>query len=102
MQIDITMRSSNLKRKDGEKGMKNYGTIQSMVQPEPMVIDEFSVWKNSNIKEISVPDPETDSEHTEYQYDCIQYTKDEYIMQQATDITEAQKGMCELYEMILK
>lgn len=82
--------------------MKNYGTVQSMVKPEPMVIDEFSVWKNSNIKEISVSDPETDSEHTEYQYDCIQYTKDEYIMQQAADITEAQKGMCELYEMILK
>lgn len=81
--------------------MKDHGTIQSIVRPEPLIIDEFSVWKNSNIKEISVSDSITGDEHTEFQYECIQYTKDEFIMQQAADITEAQKGMCELYEMLL-
>lgn len=81
--------------------MKNHGTVQSTVKPEPIVIDDFSVWKNSNIREISVNDPQMEGKHTEYQYECIQYTKDEFIMQQATDITEAQKGMCELYEMFL-
>lgn len=82
--------------------MKDYGIVRSTVRPESLIIDDFSVWKNSNIKEISVSDSVTGNEHTEYQYKCIQYTKDEFIMQQAADITEAQKGMCELYEMLLK
>lgn len=81
--------------------MKNHGTVQSVVPPESLVIDDFSVWKNSNVREITVTDPMSEDEHTEYQYEVTQYTKDEYIMQQAADITEAQKGLCELYEMIL-
>lgn len=81
--------------------MKNLGTVQSTVRPDPLVIDDFSIWKNSNIKEISVSGSMTGDEHTEYQYECTQYSKDEFIMQQAADITEAQKGMCELYEMLL-
>lgn len=82
--------------------MKSYGTVQGTMPPEPLVIDDYSVWKNSNVREITVKDPMTDDEHTEYQYEVTQYTKDEFIMQQAADITEAQKAMCELYEMIAK
>jgi len=82
--------------------MKNYGTVQAATPPEPLVIDDYSVWKNSNVREITVSDPMTGDERTEYQYEVTQYTKDEFIMQQAADITEAQKAMCELYEMIAK
>lgn len=82
--------------------MKNYGTVQAATPPEPLVIDDYSVWKNSNVREITVSDPMTGDERTEYQYEVTQYTKDEFIMQQVADITEAQKAMCELYEMIAK
>ena len=82
--------------------MKSYGTVQGAMPPEPLVIDDYSVWKNSNIREITVTDPMTEEERTEYQYEVTQYTKDEFIMQHAADITEAQIAMCELYEMIAK
>lgn len=82
--------------------MKNYGTVQSTVRPESLVVDEYSVWKYTNIREVPVTDPMTEETHTEYQYELTQYTKDEFIMQQAEDITETQKAMCELYEMIIQ
>ena len=82
--------------------MKNHGTVQGTMRPEPLVMDDYSVWKYDNIQEITVTDTMGDehTEHTEYQYELTQYTKDEFIMQQAADLTEAQKAMCELYEII--
>lgn len=87
--------------------MIDYGTVKSSVCPEPMVIDEFSVWINTNIEEST----ETGADGEEikgFQYQMIQYTKDEYIQMmveknQKTDqqVTEAQLALIELYEMML-
>lgn len=57
--------------------MVDYGRISSTVRPEPQVIDEFSVWINSDIQEVEVTH-EGDT-HTEFEFNQIQYTKDEYI-----------------------
>ena len=39
-------------RKGGER-MKDYGMVRSTVRPEPVKVDEFSVWKHSDIQEIT-------------------------------------------------
>ena len=49
--------------------MKDYGFVQSGVKPEEKVVDEFSVWVNTDIVE-------TDDG---WEYHMVQYTKDEYI-----------------------
>ncbi|WP_202946818.1 hypothetical protein, partial [Rhodanobacter spathiphylli] len=60
--------------------MKDYGRVRSTISPKPMVIDEFSVWIHKNITEVS------ENEFIGYEYDMIQYEKDEYIMLLQSDI----------------
>jgi UPF0288 family protein (methanogenesis marker protein 3) len=57
--------------------MINHGTVKSTEKPEERVIDDYSVWIASGIEEYE----ETTREETRkgYQYDLIQYTKNEYI-----------------------
>lgn len=83
--------------------MKEYGKVRSTVQPDPLVIDEGSVWINSNI----APVEEIVSEETfiGFEYDMIQYEKDEYIKIMAeknqsmeTQLTDTQLALVELYE----
>ncbi|MGN1201823.1 MAG: hypothetical protein ACI4RF_00895 [Eubacterium sp.] len=83
--------------------MIDYGTVRSTVKPEKIEIDEYSVWVNTNINEIKV---QTENEsHTEYEYNQVRYTKDEYIKlldeRNSTleaQITDTQLALCELYE----
>jgi len=49
--------------------MTDYGTVQSAVRPEAKVVDECSVWVNSDI---------TKTEEG-FEYHMVQYSKDEYI-----------------------
>jgi len=83
--------------------MKDYGKVKSTVQPEPMVVDEVSVWIHSNI----TPVEETIGEQTfsGFEYDLIQYEKDEYIKIMAeknqtmeTQLTDTQLALVEIYE----
>ena len=58
--------------------MKDYGRVRSTVSPKPMVIDELSVWIHKDIVEVN----ENVGEETEFvgfEYDMLQYEKDEYI-----------------------
>jgi hypothetical protein len=57
--------------------MIDHGKVRSTVAPEPMVVDEFSVWVHSNI----TPVEEDNGEETfvGFEYDMVQYDKDEYI-----------------------
>ena len=57
--------------------MKDYGRVRSTVAPEPMVIDEFSVWVHSNIT--SVEEDNGEETFVGFEYDMVQYDKDEYI-----------------------
>lgn len=49
--------------------MKDYGIVKSAVRPEAKVVDEYSVWVNTDITQTA----------DGFEYRMVQYTKDEYI-----------------------
>ena len=49
--------------------MTDYGIVKSAVRPEEKVVDEYSVWVNTEITQIS----------DGWEYHMVQYSKDEYI-----------------------
>ena len=49
--------------------MTDYGIVKSTVRPEEKVVDEYSVWVNTDIAETAGG----------WEYHMVQYTKDEYI-----------------------
>lgn len=57
--------------------MKNYGRQRSTIKPDEIVIDEYSVWVHSDIHEIS------ESKFDGFEFDMVQYTKNEFIIHQA-------------------
>ncbi len=79
--------------------MIDYGRQRSTVQPEPMVLDEHSVWIHTNIQEVE----ETVGEEvfSGYEFDMVQYTKDEYISKLDDQLTDTQLALVEVYELIL-
>ena len=62
--------------------MVDYGKVRSTVKPESIVIDDFSVWQHTNIQEVSKNVGE-DNEFKGFECNMVQYTKDEFILQQA-------------------
>lgn len=62
--------------------MVDYGKVRSTVKPEPIVIDEFSVWQHTNIQAVSENVGE-ENEFVGFEFNMVQYTKDEFILQQA-------------------
>lgn len=83
--------------------MINYGIVRSTVKPDAVEIDEYSVWINTNIQEIEV---QSEVEiHTEYEFNQVRYTKDEYIKliderntTLESQLTDTQLALCEIYE----
>lgn len=87
--------------------MINHGLIRSTVKPEPKEIDAYSVWINTDIREIQVQYEEDDT-HIEYEFNQIQYSKDEYIKmiddkntELEAAITDTQLALVDVYEMII-
>lgn len=87
--------------------MVDYGKVKSTVKPEPIVIDEFSVWQNTNIQAVSENVGE-ENEFVGFEYNMIQFTKDEFILSQATEntilqqqVTDMQLALCEVYELMV-
>ncbi len=85
--------------------MTEYKNVQSGVKPKETEIDEYSVWVNENIREIEITDE--NGSHTEYEYDQIQYSKDEYILLLSEEnknlenmLTDTQLALCDVYEMM--
>lgn len=86
--------------------MIDYGKVRSTVKPDEIVIDEFSVWQYTDIQEVSENVGE-ENEFVGYEFNMVQYSKDEFILQQATDnaalqqqITDTQLALCEVYELM--
>ena len=89
----------------GDDSMTEYQNVQSTIKPNEIEIDEFSVWVNKNISEITVTDE--NGSHTEYEFNQTQYTKDEYIKllndnnkELEDKLTDTQLALCDVYEMI--
>ena len=61
--------------------MVDYGITRSAVRPAEKVVDEYSVWVNTNIKETAGG----------WVYHMVQYSKDEYLalMDEKTQKTQA-------------
>ncbi|MFC4355295.1 hypothetical protein ACFO0S_09575 [Chryseomicrobium palamuruense] len=69
--------------------MKDYGKVKSTVRPEPLVIDEESVWVYSDI--VPVEEEVGEETFTGFEFSMVQYEKDEYIkfMQERNANTES-------------
>lgn len=85
--------------------MKEYNNVRSTVKPKEIEIDEYSVWVTHDIREVTVT--EDCEEHMEYEFNQIQYSKDEYIQlldeqnkALENQVTNAQMALCDIYEMI--
>jgi hypothetical protein len=81
--------------------MIDYGRTRSTVKPEPLKIDEFSVWVCSNITSVAETDPDGEREFNGFEFDMVQYDKDEYIRMMNTQLTDTQLALCEVYEMLV-
>ena len=86
--------------------MVDYGKVRSTVKPESIVIDDFSVWQHTNIQEVSENVGE-ENEFNGFEFNMVQYTKDEFILQQAAEntslsqqVTDMQLALCEVYDKI--
>lgn len=87
--------------------MVDYGRVRSVVKPESIVIDDFSVWQHTDIQEIS-ENVGKENEFVGYEFGMIQYTKDEFILKQSEEntalqqqITDTQIALCEVYELMV-
>lgn len=78
--------------------MIDYGKVRSTVKPQPIEIDDFSVWRHTDIREIS-ENIGTDNEFVGYEYNSTRYDKNEYILQQQNDINDIMAALCELAEL---
>ena len=77
--------------------MKDYGIVQSAVKPEEKIVDEYSVWVNTDIAETA----------DGWEYHMVQYSKDEYIKLMVDknaaleeQLTDTQLALCDVFEMI--
>lgn len=85
--------------------MFDYGTVRSTVEPEEKVVDDLSVWVNTDIT--PVQEGEGDEAFTGFEYHQVQYSKDEYIKMLdeknaslESQATDTQLALCDVYEMI--
>lgn len=79
--------------------MKDFGKTRSTIKPEAMVIDDYYVWINHNIKEIHEKTGE-DEVFDGWEYTMKRYDKNEYITEISHQLTQTQEAMCEIYEMM--
>lgn len=79
--------------------MIDYGRQRSTVKPEPMVIDESSVCVHSNIQ--PVEEAVGEEMFSGWEFNMVQYTKDEYIRMLDTQLTDTQLALVEVYELII-
>ena len=78
--------------------MKDYGMVRSTVRPEPVKVDEFSVWKHSDIQEITENIGE-ENEFVGWEYNMVQYDKNEFIKMQISESKQLSEQItdCLLY-----
>lgn len=85
--------------------MKDYGLVRSTIEPQKVEIKQTKVFVASNIKQVKFTIE--DEEETEYEFNLVEYDKDEYIKMMVDrntkleqTITNTQIGLCEVYETL--
>lgn len=79
--------------------MKTFPNTRSAVEPQPKVVDDYSVWISDNVHTVTVTDEEG-NEREEFEYDLTQYGKDEYIRLMDDRTDDVEMAIVELYESI--
>lgn len=86
--------------------MKDFGKTRSTVKPDAVVIDDNSVWAHTDIQEVHESVGE-DQSFDGYEFNMIQYEKDEYILMMSEknselekQVTDTQLALCEVYELL--
>lgn len=85
--------------------MKNYGLQRSAVEPKAVEITESKVFVATDIEQVTVTMDE--QEVQEYQFNLVEYDKDEYIKiisekneKLEQQMTDTQLALCDVYEML--
>ena len=85
--------------------MKNYGLQRSAVKPKAVEITESKVFVTTDIEQVALTMDE--QEVQEYQFNLVEYDKDEYIKiisekneELEKQMTDTQLALCDVYEMI--
>lgn len=85
--------------------MKNYGLQRSAVEPKAVEITESKVFVATDIEQVTVTMDE--QEVQEYQFNLLEYDKDEYIKiisekneELEQQMTDTQLALCDVYEML--
>ncbi len=86
--------------------MRKYIQTRSTVKPKNIIIDEYNVWINTDIKSIEENLGE-ENEFRGFEYTLTQYSKDEFIklkLQEQNTLLErinnTQVALCEIYESL--
>lgn len=74
--------------------MIEHGKVESTVQPQALMIDDYSVWVAKDIEQVKT------EEFEGYRYGLIQYSKDEYIMELAARDSVKADALMELSELV--
>lgn len=87
--------------------MIDYGTQRSTVEPLALELTETKVFVSSNITQVNEPGTEEQPGFTGYEFELVEYDKDEYIKIQAEknesleqQVTDTQLALCEVYELM--
>ena len=85
--------------------MKNYGLQRSAVEPKAVEITESKVFVATDIEQVTLTMDE--QEVQEYQFNLVEYDKDEYIKiisekneELEQQMTDTQLALCEVYELM--
>lgn len=85
--------------------MKNYGLQRSAIEPKAVEITENKVFIATEIELVTVKMDE--QEIQEYQFNLVEYDKDEYIKiisekneELEQQMTDTQLALCDVYEML--
>ena len=85
--------------------MKNYGLQRSVVEPSAVEITESKVFVATDIEQVTLNMDE--QEVQEYQFNLVEYDKDEYIKiiseknkELEQQMTDTQLALCDVYEML--
>lgn len=87
--------------------MKDYGLQRSTVTPPEVELTESKVFVTSNITPVDEPETEEQPGFTGYEFQLMEYDKDEFIKMQNDklesqdeQILDLQFALCEVYETI--
>lgn len=85
--------------------MINYGLQRSAVEPKTVEITESKVFVATDIEQVTLTIDE--QEVQEYQFNLVEYDKDEYIKiisekneELEQQMTDTQIALCDVYEML--